>query len=363
MDDLPESDRLYDFPHPREQADLVGHAAAEGRLLQAYLGGKFHHAWIFGGPKGIGKATLAYRLARFVLRHGDPNRENLTGTDSLHVSVEDPVFKRVASRGHADVFVANRIYDQKSKRLRAEISAETVRKTTRFYTRTAGEGGWRICIVDAADDMNNTAANALLKILEEPPERALFILIAHAPKRLLPTIRSRCIGLSLNTLARPDAMKVIENQLQRVNVPLPDDIDDLVALSGGSPGRALSLLHGKGWKNFTDFKNLMAGMPKLDQQSCVAFAERISARGGEDEYAQFLELLTDWLAAGIRRSATGQTAGADEKGLMRRDRLGAWSKAWEEITHSIGRANALNLDRKQTVLQTLYTLEEAAAGR
>jgi len=359
MDELPESDRLFDFTHPREQVDLIGHTAAEQRLLQAYLSGKIHHGWIFGGPKGIGKATLAYRLARFILKHRDPTILDRTEHETLFISPDDPVFKRVASRGHSDVFVACRQYDQKSKRLRSEISAELVRKTTQFFARTAGEGGWRICIVDAADDMNRTAANALLKILEEPPERALFILIAHAPRRLLPTIRSRCIGLTLNPLSQQDATQVVQDQLQTRNIPPPDNLAELVDLSRGSPGRALALLHGKGWTHFSDFKGLMADMPKLDQQACVAFAERLAVRGGEDEYALFFELLSDWLATNIRRSATGQ---GGTQHFMARERLGQWSEAWEQITHSIGRSNALNLDRKQTILQTLYTLEETAVA-
>lgn len=363
MDEFPESDRLFDFTHPREQAGLVGQAAAEDRLLQAYLSGKIHHAWIFGGPKGIGKATLAYRLARFVLKHPDSSVLDGAEINSLFVAPEDPVFKRVASRGHSDVFVARRAYDQKSKRLRSEINAETVRGTTRFYARTAGEGGWRICIVDAADEMNKTAANALLKILEEPPARALLILIAHAPRRLLPTIRSRCVSLSVDPLGAADVMQVLRSQVADNDLPSPQDLAELVELARGSPGRALALMQGNGWRNFSDFKSLVAGMPKLDQQACVAFAERLGARGAEAEYALFYELVSDWLAASIRRSATGRSAGQapDQLAhLMPRGELAAWSEAWQKITHSIGRTNALNLDRKQTILQTFHTLEETA---
>ena len=363
MDEVPESDRLFDLPHPREQSELVGHAQAEQQLLKAYMGGKAHHAWILGGSRGIGKATLAYRFARFALKYPEPSELNSPPT-TLHVDPDDPVFRRVASSGHSDVFVARRIYDLKSKRLRSEISAETIRKTSQFYTRTAGEGGWRLCIVDAADDMNKTAANALLKVLEEPPPRALFILVAHAPGRLLATIRSRCINLQLNGLSAEDLATVLRQNGSDEDL---SGLQELAALSRGSPGRALELLRGKGWSNFQDFAKLIASAPNTDHKALTAFAERIGARGAEAEFRLFFELLSDWLAASIRRRATTPDSStvlsaaqwADR--AMPQNRLGEWSKAWQQITHSIERTNALNLDRKQTVLQAIHTIEEAAA--
>ncbi len=364
MDEVPESDRLLDFPHPREQSELIGHKSAEQRLLKAYVGGKAHHAWILGGTRGIGKATLAYRFARFALKHPDPAAFSDNAPATLHVSPDDPVFRRVASEGHSDVFVARRNYDLKAKRLRTEISAETIRKTTRFFSRTAGEGGWRICIVDAADDMNKTAANALLKVLEEPPARALFVLVAHAPGRLLPTIRSRCISLHLHGLAPDDLATVVQKHGGQGDV---SDLPELATLSRGSPGRALALSHGKVWSNFRDFTQLLTTLPGADHKTCMAFAEKLGARGAEADFRLFFELLSDWLAASIRRRATSP---ADAVALsasqwtdraMPQNRLGAWSEAWQKITHSIAQTNALNLDRKQTVLQAIHTIEQAAA--
>ncbi len=363
MDDVPESDRLFDLPHPREQSELIGHTTAEQQLLTAYLGGKAHHAWILGGTRGIGKATLAYRFTRFVLKHPDPTNFG-TPPATLHVDRDDPVFRRVASSGHSDVFVARRIYDPKSKRLRSEISAETIRKTSQFYTRTAGEGGWRICIVDAADDMNKTAANALLKVLEEPPPRALFILIAHARGRMLPTIRSRCVSLHLNGLTPEHLAAVLRQNGSEEEL---SGIEELATLSLGSPGRALELLRGKGWSNFQDFTKLISAAPSTDHKACMAFAERLGARGAEAEFRLFFELLSDWLAASIRRravspqSSTFLPAAQWADRAMPRQKLGEWSNAWQQITHSIARTNALNLDRKQTVMQAIQTIGDAAA--
>lgn len=369
MDEAPESDRLLDFPHPREQSGLVGHAAAEHKLLTAYASAKMPHAWIIGGPRGVGKATLAYRMARFVFAHPDPAETLAQSPDGLFVAPEDPVFKRVAGLGHADLYVARRPYDPKSKRLRAEITADLVRKTSRFYAHTAGEGGWRICIIDAADDMNRTAANALLKILEEPPARALFFLVSHTPGRLLPTIKSRCVALNLRPLSLSDFSDVLTLHLGPDELPGPGEVAELRELCGGGPGQALALIRGKGWETFKAFNRLMERLPNLDAGACAGFAEKLGARGADDEYRTFCRLLTEWLAARIRnRALDGAAAGEPAEmspleRFMTPGRLDAWAGAWQQISRSIARANALNLDRKHTILQTLYTLEETASAR
>jgi len=365
MDELPESDRLPGCPHPREQMDLFGHNAAEQRLLQAYLSGKAHHAWIIGGTRGIGKATLAYRFARFVLKHPDPAEPACAGAKSLHVDPSDPVFRRVASEGHADLFVARRNYNSRTKRLQSEISAETMRDATHFFGRTAGEGGWRICIVDAADDMNRFSANALLKILEEPPPRALFLLVAHAPGRLLATIRSRCLHLGLGGLDPKHLSAVVERLSPPRELP---PLDELAWLSRGSPGRALALVREKGWDTFQEFSALIAQSSASDPRRRIAFAERLGARGAEEQFFLFFEILSDWLSAQIRQRATSPEASQTITGsqwalrAMPPHSLGTWSEAWQQISHSLARTNALNLDRKHTVLQAIRTIEQTAAA-
>src|SRR5262245_31361465 len=161
--------------HPRRRIDLRGHRAAEALLLRQYASGRMHHGWLFVGPRGIGKATLAYRLARFVLTHADP--ASAGESTNLYVPPDSPVAHRIAARGHADLFTLERAYDAKSERLKTEIAVDDVRRASGLFARTAGEGGWRICIVDAADDLNTESANALLKILEEPPAQSLFIMV------------------------------------------------------------------------------------------------------------------------------------------------------------------------------------------
>ena len=182
---------------PRENPDLIGHERAEAVLLDAWNSGRMPHAWLICGPRGIGKATLAFRLARFVLARGSLASDSLFAggkaaePDSLKVDPADPVFRRVAAGGHADLLTLERGYEREGGRRRGSIVIDDVRKAGRLMGLTAGEGGWRVLVVDAADDLNVNAANALLKQLEEPPKRALILLVSHAPGRLQATIRSR----------------------------------------------------------------------------------------------------------------------------------------------------------------------------
>src|SRR5712691_11401764 len=186
---LPE-DEAVEVLAPRANPHLRGHEAAERELRRLTEAGRLPHAILLCGPRGIGKATLAFRLARFLLaRSGDGFGD---GDGGLAIDPEQSVFHRVASGGHADLLTVERTYDPRRRRLRSEILVEDTREIAGFFRLTAAEEGWRIVIVDGAEEMNRNAANALLKILEEPPRRALLLLVSHSPGRLLPTIRSRC---------------------------------------------------------------------------------------------------------------------------------------------------------------------------
>ncbi len=177
-------------PDPRENPNLIGHAPAEAAIRDALQGGRLHHAWLITGPEGVGKATLAYRFARALL----------AGASALDMPASAPVFRRVAAGTHADLLTIEREWDEKKKRLKKQIAAETARMIPPFLHLTPAEGGWRVVILDGAEDLNPQSANALLKVLEEPPARAVLMLVCSAPGRLLPTIRSRCRHLALAPL-------------------------------------------------------------------------------------------------------------------------------------------------------------------
>jgi DNA polymerase-3 subunit delta' len=227
-------------PTARETADLVGHEAAEHALLAAYRSGRLPHAWMITGPRGIGKATLAYRFARFVLAGGIAGQTDLLGDapTSLAIAEDDPVFRRVVSGGHADFLVIDRQMEDGKGGARTEIVVDDVRRIGRFLRLTAAEGGWRVVVVDDADDMNRNAANALLKVLEEPPANSLLLLVCHNPGRLPATIRSRCRRLALQPLDAADVDRLLASHAGDLS---PGDRRILVSLAEGRPGRAIGL--------------------------------------------------------------------------------------------------------------------------
>ena len=168
---FPEADRVDGCPHPRETYSLLGHEAAEKIFIRAMTGGRSHHAWLVTGVKGVGKATLVYRMARYLL-----GASQLLG-GSLDFSPDDPVVQRIASLGHGNIFILRRPYDIKTKKLKSEIPVAEARKLKDFLTQKPSETGWRIVIIDSMDEMNRNAENSILKSLEEPPEKTMFFLI------------------------------------------------------------------------------------------------------------------------------------------------------------------------------------------
>ncbi|WP_342642305.1 DNA polymerase III subunit delta' [Rhodoligotrophos ferricapiens] len=355
-DDLAQGteDRL----HPRQRAVLIGHDRTERRLLDAYRSGKLHHGWILSGPRGIGKATLAYRFARFLLRYPEPRMIG-EHCETCAIEPNDPVFHRVAAQGHADLITIARVWDTRSKRLKAEIGVDEARQASHFLARTAGEGGWRVVIVDAADELTTNAANALLKSLEEPPPRTVFLLVSHASGRLLSTIRSRCLRLDMGPLSEAEMERVLDTVLEPGSGAAAEQRALAIALAEGSPGRALQLLQGGGLKLFKDFSALVEQVPGLDYARVFDFADRLRGAQALDDYRLFTDLMEQWLSRRIREAARGLN---DWNGRMAPHRLGRWSDIHQSIVHSIGRANALNLDRREVIIQALRLIDTAAGA-
>jgi DNA polymerase-3 subunit delta' len=192
--------------HPRETTELFGHREAETALLAAYRSGRIPHAWLIGGPQGIGKATLAYRMARFVLAHANPMSPSAQGAETLALDPDHPVARQVTAGAHGGLLVLERGLNDRGV-MRTVITVDETRETISFFGSTAAVEGWRVCIVDTVDELNPNAANALLKILEEPPQKSLFLLVSHSPARALPTILSRCRKLPLRPLATDDVLR------------------------------------------------------------------------------------------------------------------------------------------------------------
>jgi DNA polymerase-3 subunit delta' len=355
---------------PRRNPELFGHAVAEAGLIQAITAGRLPHAIILGGPRGIGKATLAFRFARWLLAGAgeDEAGPSLFGdvapppTD-LALDPEHPVARRISAGGHADLLTVERGYDPKRKKMRGEIVVEDVREVSNFLRLTSAEGGWRIVIIDSADEMNRNAANALLKILEEPPKRALLLLVCHAPGRLLPTIRSRCRKLHLLPLAADEVVRLLLEHRPDLS---GEDALILARMADGSIGRALELADAEGLVLYREMVGLLDSLPRLDGVRLHRLADAVARADGETHYETLTDMLVDFLARMVAGSAEGgvREVMPGEGALMRRmagfGRLDQWVEVWENLRALFGRADAVNLDRKQVVLDAFFTLGAAA---
>ena len=369
---------MNDRLKPRENPDLVGHDTAERQFLNAWEAGRLHHGWLISGPKGIGKATLAYRFARFLLTHGNPSafedrgpalfgKEEIPAFEgSLAINPNSPVFHRIAANAHTDLQVVERGLSDDGRRMQAIISVDEIRAAGNAMSLTAGEGGWRVIIVDGAEDMNPNAANALLKLLEEPPPSAILLLITHAPGRLLPTIRSRCRQLRLSELL-PD---LVDNLLaQRLPELSGSERQTLVRMSDGSIGRALDLANSDGVALQRELLQLMNSLPSLDMGTAHQFADRIARRDADSAWRTAVELasrgVADIVAFGTRKN------GIEDRGYLPEEaaclgRLGTlapphrWVEVWEKNNALFARADSANLDRKQVMLNALTTMENVA---
>jgi DNA polymerase-3 subunit delta' len=264
------------FAHPRTSKFSLGHEAVEQQLLDLYNRGRLPHGLIFAGPKGMGKATMAYRLARFLLKNGikDPNQDSLFGAPepltSLDIPLTDPVFSRVASGGHSDFLTIERLYDAGKDKYKNSVEVDEIRKVAPFLRMTASDGGWRIVIVDDADTMNRNAQNALLKILEEPPQNALLILVTHRAGALIPTIKSRTQTLNFKLL-QPDTVKtLLDRQGQRLS---SEEFSTLNALAGGSFGRALQIMEAEGIAMSGKVLDLLENFPQHNWVEIHKFAD------------------------------------------------------------------------------------------
>jgi len=359
---LPEADRLDGFLHPRETPTLIGHEATELELAQSFAGGRMHHAWLIAGPEGVGKATLAYRLARHVL--AAPNERD-AAVQSLEIAPNSVAARQIRALSHPGLLVLRRPYDVRAKRMAASIPVDEVRRLKTFLGLTAAQGAWRVVIVDAADELNINAANALLKSLEEPPIRALFLLIASEPSRLLPTIRSRCRRLDLAPLSGEALRKATEAALSAVENDMPDAQrwPLLERLAEGSVRRALQLAGSGGLELYERIESLLAALPQVDWAAVHALADQLSMAANEQRFEAFYNLLLDLLARLVRARATGHGA-APELALAERlipeARMPAWAAVWEGILSDRADTALLNLDKKALVLGTFAKLETLA---
>jgi DNA polymerase-3 subunit delta' len=337
--DVEEPDRVEGQPHPREVYELIGQDDALARASRIIRSGRPPHGLMLAGPTGIGKATLAYRIARYVLRYG----ASAEGPADLSVSKTDIVSRQIEAQANPGLLVLRRPRDEKTGRLKTVVSVDEIRRLGGFFGLTSTGGGWRVAIIDAADDMNDNAANALLKVLEEPPTRSLLILISHAPGRQLPTIRSRTQRLDL----KPFDDAVLSGVLaQRLPDASAEDRAALVRLAEGSLGLALQLAEEEGVE-FAHRAEALIGARAPDVKALLALAERVGR--AQDGVRHFGDLLLRALSRRIRaRAAAGE--GNDRS-----------AEVWEYAAQLFERALEVHMEPRQTVISSGLAI--AAARR
>lgn len=337
-------DSLPDIVEPAENPHLVGHDEQARMIAAAYRADKLHHALLLTGPKGVGKATFAFHLAHHLLKHphGASAPDAFSSPD-----MASSLSRQIASGAHRSVLHLTRPYDEKSKKFKTAITVDEIRRVSRFLSMRSHDDSYRIVIVDPADDMNRNAANALLKNLEEPPARAIFVLISHAPGGLLPTIRSRCQVLRMHPLGPDD----LDAALGAVASGLPEDKaarDAMVALAGGSARQAI-LLSEYGGFDIMQATDRYLAQKRHDPLDAYKLADAVGGREQEIQFGMLNDHLLDRIA--------GEAAGAAGAGDARR--AARLSELWQGANSAIIETETFNLDKRQHVVGLLRRVGEA----
>lgn len=368
---LAEPDAVAGARHPRHTPVLYGQEQAESALLQAFNGGRLHNGWLIVGPRGVGKATLAWRIARFLLSQPGAGSSGMfedtrPPAPSLDISPDTPLAHRIAALSEPRLFLCRRPWDAKTGRLKSAITVDEVRKLKNFFNLSAADGGRRVVIIDAADEMNNAAANALLKILEEPPDGATLLLVSHAPMRLLPTIRSRCRTLKCASLSAGNLARALD----AAGFEAGENTAHLGVLASGSVGEAIRILSGGGLGIYADLLGLLTSAPRMARPAMIALAESCTGKLNEARYDLVLRLLGILLQrlaiTGTQGPASTEAAPDEGKTLARLSPSQNSARAWAELSQTLAarsaHARAVNLDPASVILDMLLKIDQMAGS-
>jgi DNA polymerase-3 subunit delta' len=346
----PESDRLEDAPHPRETHTFFGHAEAESSLFLSYVTGHLPHAFIIGGPPGVGKATLAWRLARFLLANPAPPVGE--AKVDLFVPPEHPVSRQITAMAHPDLILLRREWNPDTKKHFTQIQIEDVRRAIHMFQQAAGLGGYRICILDCAEDLNQNSANALLKLVEEPPPRSLFLIVAHRPGQMLTTLRSRCQKIALKPLAADDLREIVTILGAHWSAACEKNLEAAIARAQGSVHNALRLLNNEGIELDGDLHRILNGLPQINWSEVHALADRVTVRNHERDYEAMLTVIEDWLDARVRHGAQCLQGACSL-------RLAPYAHVWEKLAEAARETEIFNLDKRPFILSLFADLAAA----
>ena len=368
-DNIPQSDCAPGAIHPVASQDYFGHSDNIAALEKSLGSGRFHHGWIFAGPYGVGKATLAYHLAR-VLLDGHVSDQS-TEIDLLESSAKirtEKTGRLISQFAHPDMRVMRRSFDTKTKKFFRFIRIDEMRLLKEMMHTTPSMGAHRVALIDRADDMNEASSNALLKVLEEPPKHTTFILITNSPGQVPVTIRSRCRMLKFNGLELDDFKSAIEQQFQCQGQSIKEDTNwqDLLHLSGGSVRKGFELITGDGLKFYAALYKILDRLPDLDQRNIDMFVDGILKDKSGQDYQAGVQLLSDLLYRLLRGRVEGFSLSASEKELsaklVKAHTLERWLSLWDTLAERSLDVNELNLDKKTYMLQSFFAMRDLARG-
>ena len=348
---------------PRESMLSLGHDDIEAHLIKLFNADRLPAAMIFTGPRGIGKATFAYRLTRFLLSGRDDTGmfDTVdTPAETMDVNIESPSVRRVNSGGHGDVHYVGLTINEKTKKMRKSISAEEARGVVPFLRRTSSEGGWRIVIVDQAESLNSESQNALLKILEEPPEKTVLIVITDQMGGILPTTKSRCQIFHFKPLNDAHMRRLLKAH----DSSLGDDvIEPLIALAKGRIGRALELVETGGMEAYAEVVDVLAKLPKIDKVEAFDIAEKLGKT--DAGFGLYMRLLRDVLGEMALAQAKGHAPpvvqSRDAEVFQKIAQIYTekeWFDAWDRVKNILEETERMHLDRKQAVMNVIWALEK-----
>ncbi|HEX9857211.1 MAG TPA: DNA polymerase III subunit delta' [Paracoccaceae bacterium] len=369
--DLPEPDRVEGAPHPRETPQVIGHAAAQAEFLASFTSGRLHHAWLISGPRGVGKATLAWKIARFLLATPDDSGPESSGMfappppATLDIPPDHPVSRRMAALSEGRLFLLRRGKNTTGTALSNEIRVDEVRAMKSFFTLSAADGGRRVAIIDCADEMTTGATNSLLKLLEEPPAGVTLLLISHQPFRLLPTIRSRCRELRITPLPAEAMARALVQAGAEV---APDEVQSLAELAGGSVGEAIRITNLDGLDLYRSIVALFATLPRLDRPKALALAELGAGRGNEARFDLILTLIDLFLARLARAGTLGycppEVCTGEAALIARLSPDPQAARQWADLAQTLGlrarRGKAVNLDPAALLMDMVLKIDETA---